>query len=107
MVSPPAISNPASLDWDEREITLREALEIFAAASESSKSKLEEEFDKLRLDVWLVLILALTIFSRLSMLDDEFERLKLEVWLVLTLALTRLSELSTLEDEFERLKLEV
>ena len=51
MVSPPAISNPASLDWDEREITLREALEIFAAASESSKSKLEEEFDKLRLDV--------------------------------------------------------
>jgi hypothetical protein len=41
------------------------------------------------------------------MLDDEFERLKLEVWLVLTLALTRLSELSTLEDEFERLKLEV
>ena len=55
----------------------------------------------------MVLILALTIFSRLSMLDDEFERLKLEVWLVLTLALTRLSELSTLEDEFERLKLEV
>jgi hypothetical protein len=43
----------------------------------------------------------------LSTLEEEFERLKLEVWLVLTLALTILSRLSTLDDEFERLKLEV
>jgi hypothetical protein len=41
------------------------------------------------------------------MLDEEFERLKLEVWLVETLALTRVSELSILDDEVERLKLEV
>ena len=41
------------------------------------------------------------------MLDDELERLKLEVWFVVMLALTLLSERSTLEDEFERLKLEV
>jgi hypothetical protein len=41
------------------------------------------------------------------MLEDEFERLKLEVWFVVMLALTLLSERSTLEDEFERLKLEV
>ena len=43
----------------------------------------------------------------MSTLDDEFERLRLEVWFVLTLALTRLSELSTLEEEFDRRKLEV
>jgi hypothetical protein len=43
----------------------------------------------------------------LSILEDEFERLKLEVWLVDTLTFTRLSELSILEDEFERLRLEV
>jgi hypothetical protein len=54
-----------------------------------------------------VLTLALTRLSELSTLDDEFERLKLEVWFVLTLALTRLRELSTLEEEFDRLKLEV
>ena len=41
------------------------------------------------------------------MLDDEFERLKLEVWLVEMLALTLVSELSMLDEEFERLKLEV
>ena len=41
------------------------------------------------------------------MLEEEFERLKLEVWLVVMLALMLLSERSTLEDEFERLKLEV
>jgi hypothetical protein len=54
-----------------------------------------------------VLTLALTRLSELSTLDDEFERLRLEVWFVLTLALTRLSELSTLEEEFDRRKLEV
>lgn len=50
-------------------------------------------------------MLALTMLSRLSMLEEEFERLKLEVWLVETLALTLFSELSMLDDEFERLKL--
>ena len=53
------------------------------------------------------MILAFTILSELSMLEEEFERLKLEVWFVVMLALTLLSERSTLEDEFERLKLEV
>jgi hypothetical protein len=52
-------------------------------------------------------MLAFTILSELSMLEEEFERLRLEVWLVEMLALTLLSERSTLEDEFERLKLEV
>ena len=55
----------------------------------------------------MVLILTLTRLSELSTLDEEFERLKLEVWLVETLALTRVSELSILDDEVERLKLEV
>jgi hypothetical protein len=41
------------------------------------------------------------------MLDEELERLRLEVWLVVTLAFTLLSERSILEDEFERLRLEV
>jgi hypothetical protein len=40
--------------------------------------------------------------SELSRLDDEFERERLEVRFVLTLALTEVSELSTLADEFER-----
>jgi hypothetical protein len=52
-------------------------------------------------------MLAFTMLSELSMLEEEFERLKLEVWLVEMLALTLLSERSTLEEEFERLKLEV
>jgi hypothetical protein len=55
----------------------------------------------------LVETLALRLLSELSILEDEFERLKLEVWLVDTLTFTRLSELSILEDEFERLRLEV
>ena len=41
------------------------------------------------------------------MLDEEFERLRLEIWFVETLALTRLSELSMLDEEFDKLKLEV
>ena len=52
-------------------------------------------------------MLAFTMLSELSMLEEEFERLKLEVWLVVMLAFTLLSERSTLEEEFERLKLEV
>ena len=47
------------------------------------------------------------LLRELSRLDDEFERLKLEVWLVLMLVLTRFSELSILDEELERLKLEV
>lgn len=42
-----------------------------------------------------------------STLEDEFERLKLEVWFVVTLALIMFSELSKLDDELERLRLEV
>lgn len=40
---------------------------------------LEDEFDRFRLDVTLVDILALTEFSDASTLDDEIERLRLEV----------------------------
>ena len=54
-----------------------------------------------------MLTLALRLLRELSMLDEEFERLKLEVWLVLTLALRLLRELSRLDEEFERLKDEV
>ena len=53
------------------------------------------------------MILALILLSDLSRLDDEFERLRLEVWLVVMLALTLLRDRSTLELEFERLRLEV
>ena len=48
-----------------------------------------------------------TRFSELSILDEEFERLKLEVWFVEMLALTIPSELSILEEDLERLKLDV
>lgn len=41
------------------------------------------------------------------MLEDEFERLKLEVWFVVMLALTELRDMSMLDDELERLRLEV
>ena len=41
------------------------------------------------------------------MLDDEFERERLDVWLVLMLMLSELSELSMLEDDFESERLEV
>jgi hypothetical protein len=55
----------------------------------------------------LVETLALRLLRELSRLEEEFERLKLDVWLVLMLMLTRFSELSILDEEFERLKLEV
>jgi len=42
-----------------------------------------------------------------STLEEEFERLRLEVWFVVRLALIMLSELSRLEDELERLRLDV
>jgi cell division protein FtsL len=52
-------------------------------------------------------MLAFTLLSDRSTLEDEFERLKLEVWLVVMLALIELSDRSTLDEEFERLRLEV
>ncbi len=45
----------------------------------SELSKLEEEFERYALDVWLVLMLAFTELRELSMLDDEFESERLEV----------------------------
>ena len=45
----------------------------------SELSRLEEEFDRLRLEVWFVEMLALTLFRDWSMLDEELEREKLEV----------------------------
>ena len=55
----------------------------------------------------MVETLALRLLSELSVLEEDLERLKLEVWLVETLIFKLLSELSMLEEEFERLKLEV
>ena len=52
-------------------------------------------------------MLAFTLLSERSTLEDEFERLKLEVWFVVILALIELRDRSTLEEELERLKLEV
>jgi hypothetical protein len=43
----------------------------------------------------------------MSMLEEELLRLRLEVWLVEMLAFTLLRERSMLEDELERLKLDV
>ena len=45
--------------------------------------------------------------SELSILEDEFERLRLDVWLLVTLALTLLSDRSMLDDEFDSERLEV
>ena len=45
--------------------------------------------------------------SELSRLDDEFESERLDVWLVLMLALTELRDLSMLDEEFESERLEV
>ena len=52
-------------------------------------------------------MLAFIMLSELSRLDDEFERLRLEVWFVVMLAFTRFRELSILEDELERLNEDV
>ena len=52
-------------------------------------------------------MLALIELRDRSTLDEEFERLRLEVWFVVMLALIMLSELSRLEDELERLRLDV
>ena len=45
----------------------------------SERSTLELELERLRLDVWFVVMLALMLFRDISRLDDEFERLRLEV----------------------------
>jgi hypothetical protein len=45
--------------------------------------------------------------SDASRLDDELESERLEVWLVLMLALTELRDLSMLDEEFERERLDV
>ena len=79
IVSPVAISTPALLDCDESELILTDALEILAAASARLKSRLEDEFERLKLEVWFVLILILMLLSELSTLDDELDRLRLEV----------------------------
>lgn len=55
----------------------------------------------------MVLMLLLTILSRLSMLDEELARLRLDVWFEAILVLTILSASSMLEEELERLRLEV
>ena len=52
-------------------------------------------------------MLALTLLRDRSTLELEFERIKLDVWFVVMLALMLLGERSTLELELERLKLEV
>ena len=55
----------------------------------------------------MVETLALRLLSELSRLEDEFESPRLEVWLVEMLALVALSELSILDDELERERLDV
>jgi hypothetical protein len=52
-------------------------------------------------------MLALMLLRDISMLEDEFERLRLDVWFVVMLAFTWFSELSMLDEELERLKLDV
>lgn len=52
---------------------------MLALTRVSELSRLEEEFDSERLDVWFALILAFVIVSELSMLDDELESERLEV----------------------------
>lgn len=49
----------------------------------------------------------MTEFRERSTLEDELERLKLDVWFAETLALVRFKELSTLEELFERVRLDV
>jgi hypothetical protein len=52
-------------------------------------------------------MLAFTRLSTLSTLEEELERLRLEVWFVAMLPLRRLSALSTLDEELEKIRLEV
>lgn len=52
-------------------------------------------------------MLAFVMLSELSMLDDDFERERLDVWLVETLAFRLFNELSRLEEELESERLDV
>lgn len=91
-----------------------------ALTAARSASTLEEELERLKLDVWLVATAVFTTpraestledddesereevlaaASAASILDDEDERLRLEVWFVETLALVVLRAASTLDDD--------
>ena len=61
---------------------------------------LDEEFDRLRLEVLLVDILAFTELSEASTLDDEVDKL-------FELVLRAPRSASTLEELLERLRLEI
>ena len=50
IVEPVLTSRSPLLDCDERLLTLFEADDIFCVASSSSKSMLEEDFERLKLD---------------------------------------------------------
>jgi len=45
----------------------------------SAVSTLEDEFERLRLDAWLVEMLLLVAFRVASILDDEFDKIRLDV----------------------------
>lgn len=60
-------------------------------------STLEDEFERLRDEVWLVVILAFTAVRAASTLDDELD-------IEFELALISVSEASTLEEELDRLR---
>ena len=66
----------------------------------SAVSTLEDETDRLKLEVWLVETAALTTASRPSTLDELLER-------VFDWVLMAARSASMLEEEFERLRLEV
>jgi hypothetical protein len=53
-----------------------------------------------------VLTAVVTWLRAASRLEEELERLRLEVWFALMLVFTSVSRLSTLEEELERPKLE-
>lgn len=55
----------------------------------------------------MVEILAFTLLRELSRLEEELESDRLEVWFVEILALTMFNELSTLDDERESERLDV
>ena len=87
------LSEASTLDDDV------ETLLELAFTAVSAWSMLDEEFDRLKLDVWLVDMLALAVFSTASMLEDDREK-------VFELALIAPSNASILDEEFERLRLD-
>jgi hypothetical protein len=66
----------------------------------SKASTLDEEFERLRLEVWFVEILLLVASSATSTLDDDDDSERDDT-------LAALSAASTLEDESDRLTLDV